>query len=220
MIKLAVFDWNGTILADVAATVEGFNQQLKVVGRAPVSRKVFLNSFDNPTHHTFANVGVDLTALDEVQQLAVAQAFHSYYESRVKRVRTRHGVRSALQTLTNRGITCIILSNLTIEEIKAQVERLKLSPFFSAILAHDAIGRSHYHDKQQYLENFLSDNNFRIDQSVIIGDGISDIRIGQQLGITTIAITGGFTSTTRLRQAKPDILVSKMADVVKAVEEM
>ncbi len=220
MIKLAIFDWNGTILADVTATVEGFNRQLQALGQRPVSRQAFLDSFETPISRMFANVGVDLAEFDDKLRLDAAHAFHNYYEPRINQGRTRIGVRKTLQTLSSRGTTCIVLSNHTTKEIQAQIVRLRLEPFFSTVLAHDSIGRNHHEDKQQYLENFLRGSRFRPDQSVIIGDSVNEILIGQQLGIPSIAISGGFTSTARLLRAKPDILIRKMTNVVKAIEEI
>src|SRR4051812_29992427 len=112
MIKLAVFDWNGTLIADTPAVVEGVNREMAVIGRNPITIRDFREYYDTPTSHMFEGLGVSL-AVFEKNRMAMSHAFHAYYEPRVARAHTRKGARQVLESLKKDGIRCILLSNHT-----------------------------------------------------------------------------------------------------------
>lgn len=217
MIRLAVFDWNGTLLADFKAVVEGLNKELEVVNRPPVSAKDYREHYEVPTVQFFSNLGIGRKEF-KAKRMEMARAFHAYYEPRVAKVRS--GARQTLQSLKKRGVICVILSNHTMEGIYLQLERLKLSPYFSAVLANDGIGLNHYEGKEARLRQYLTANNFLPSQTIIIGDTVEEVRIGRNLGLKTACLSGGYHSVTRLKQTKPDILVSKLPDMLERLKEL
>lgn len=219
MIQLAVFDWNGTLLADVQAAVEGGNQQLQLLNRPPLTPTRFREVFDTPVVRIFEAAGADLEEL-QARHMEIAQAFHHYYEPRAAKARTRAGARQMLETLTAQGITCVILSNHTVEGIYFQLERLALSDYFSAVLANENPGENHYQGKESRLKEYLDVYGFPVSETVIIGDTVEEVRIGKNLGLTTASITGGYNSTARLKAAGPDILVHKLSDIVELLQNL
>ncbi|MEK7594052.1 MAG: HAD hydrolase-like protein [Patescibacteria group bacterium] len=219
MMKLAVFDWNGTLLADTLAVLDGVNHELAFINHPPITMRQYREFYDTPLIKFMEKIGVD-KELFEAKGMGMARAFHAYYEPRASKLRTRAGVRQTLDTLLEADVRCIILSNHTLEGVYLQLERLKLSKYFSEVLANEAQGMNHYQGKQERLQQYMADTNFKASQAVIIGDTDEEVRIGRNLGLKTVSITGGHNSTRRLKQAKPDVLVSRVPDIVGNIKEL
>lgn len=221
MIKLAVFDWNGTLLADTMAEVVGVNEVLKRLNRSPIDLKALQATFDLPIANFYNNLGIDFDALERSgQALQMAKAFHARYEPAAAHARTRPGARHVLAALSKRGVTNIILSNHSVEGIYLQLERLNLLPYFTTVLAHDDVVQNHLTRKEQYMRQYFTTTRVAAAHVAIIGDTADDVKIGKTLGFRTIAITGGYNSTLRLKEAKPDVLISKLDELLPVLDEM
>jgi len=219
MIKFAVFDWNGTILSDVLATVEASNHELASIGRGPITLKQMREAIDMPLSTYFANLGITTEELAKNSEM-MALAFHTYYEPRAARAHTRPGTRAALDELHRRGVRRFILSNHTMEGIYLQLERLKLGDHFEAVLANDVLSASYNMGKRDRLAEYLHMNKLAPGEGFIIGDTLEEIAIGRHFGLKTVAISGGHCSRERLAAGKPDVLIGSLHDLINAVEEI
>lgn len=219
MIRLAVFDWNGTLLADATAVVEGVNKELEVLGQPPITLATYRQLYEIPTVNFYQKLGVPAAEF-KAKSPAMAKVFHEYYEPRAARARTRHGARELLDHLARKGVTRVILSNHTLEGIYFQLERLGLTHHFEAVLANEAIGMGHFKGKRERLVDYLHETGVDPAKAAIVGDTVEEVKIGKELGMKTIAITGGYNATNRLRQAKPDALVTSLLQIKEAVEEV
>lgn len=219
MIKLVVFDWNGTLLADAQPVVEGVNREMATLGLAPITLRDYQRLYDIPMTEFYKHFGVSSEMLRE-KSADMAKAFHSFYEPRVARARTRTGTRRLLQDLQTKGLSKIILSNHTMEGIYLQLERLKLTSYFDTVLANDVLGGAHFKGKQHRLEDYLKANKIAPSSALIVGDTIEETRIGKSLGLKTVAITGGYNSPKRLKAAKPDVLVHSLHEIIQIIEEL
>src|SRR4051812_10012686 len=119
MIKLAVFDWNGTLLADTQAVVEGANKEFAVVNIPPITVSQFREYYKVPLTDYYQKIGIT-AEMHRTNSAEMAKAFHSYYEPRVARARTRAGTKEILMKLKKDKIRCVILSNHTMEGIYLQ----------------------------------------------------------------------------------------------------
>jgi phosphoglycolate phosphatase len=52
----------------------------------------------------------------------------------------------------------------------------------------------------------------------VVGDGEQDVRAARAAGAVAIAVLGGFTEEPRLREARPDALLSSLAELQELVE--
>lgn len=217
MIKLVVFDWNGTLFADSAAAVHGANARLAFLGLPTVTLKQYREAFEMPAANTYINLGVDPELL-KTNYVELAKAFHETYEERAKRVRTRSGTRQVLRYLDQHKVSKIIFSNHTVVGIEYQLRRLKIAHHFDAVLANEDILISHHKGKKHRLIEYLQATKFKPDEVLIVGDSPEEVHIGKELGLKTVALTGGFTDTKRLKATKPDVLIHKLHDLIAILE--
>lgn len=217
MIKLVVFDWNGTIFADTYAIYESDNQICKLLKLKPVSFKTFQKYFDVPVKRFYLVLGVPEQELDK-KALQIASTFHSYYEVRAAKTRTRANAKRLLNWLSKENIDSIIFSNHILESIKKQLKRLKIN-HFSEILANTKLeaafkGRS----KKEKLKNYMRKHKFLPAETLIIGDTIEEIEIARELGAFSVAIAHGNCSVVRLKAAKPDYLIYNLRSVIDIIK--
>jgi phosphoglycolate phosphatase len=219
MIKLVVFDWNGTLFSDTTAALVGVNARLKYLGHDPITMKHYKEIFEIPATKTYEKLGLD-SDKTELEAKAHSEAFHTAYEKRAVNVRTRSGTRELLQYLNNSNIQSIILSNHTKQGIDFQLKRLKLSMYFEDVLANQDIWSSNFKGKNDRLVDYLKDANLKPKEILIIGDSAEEVIIGKSLGLHTVAITGGFVSTKRLKESNPDVLIHNLRDLIDVVKEI
>ncbi len=143
---------------------------------------------------------------------------HEHYEKRAANVRLRKGARKLLEFIKKNEIEAVILSNHTHEGIESQLSRLKIKKYFSDILANNKETALLSRNKQERLINFLKTKKIKSTKVIIIGDSPEEVEIGRKAKITTVAITNGFYSTSRLKKAKPDYLISNLEEVIKIIK--
>ena len=218
--KLVVWDWNGTLFDDVDLIVQAVNSaNIPIYGLQPITIEQYQEQFEVPIKNWYLKMGADPETLERLQPHA-ADVFERIYEAAALRAPTRVGARQLLDSLNNQGVDQIILSNHTLEGIHLQIARLDLDKYMSSVLANDNITESHHKGKQDRLEQFLDETDHNPASTVIVGDTIEEILIGKNLGLKTIAITGGACSERRLQNAGPDNIVHSLDEIANIVEEL
>ena len=146
--KLAVFDWNGTLIADTKMAWEASNACLEFYGVRPISFERQLETFDFPIIHYYKRNGCDidqvLATKDEANEI-----FQSNYDRLAERARTRQHARKLLDWLRGHSVTCIILSNYLTVKIEHHLERLGIGDYFHFISANTCDGTSYSECDQQ-----------------------------------------------------------------------
>lgn len=220
MIKLVAFDWNGTLLSDTRACWEGANVELIAAGAKPVSLLRWRQTFTMPYIETLVANGVKREqGIKNSKKLAAA--FHGFYEPRASKCRTRAGVRESLLWLRKQKILSMIFSNHTMVGIEAQLKRLKIRDHMDVVLAHvDQDGAVHNKNKGQKLFQYVNSKKFKPNEIVIVGDTEEELEIGKHYGCHTIAITGGYNTTSRLKKHHPDFLINNMKDLIPIIKKL
>lgn len=214
MHKLAVFDWNGTLLSDTVPSWKAANICLEFYGAPAISLRQYRETFHFPVIHFYrlngCNVDDVLARKDEANTV-----FQSAYERLAARARTRTGARDLLTDLQRADVACIILSNYLTHRIEAQLSRLNIDPFFQYVSAHNDDGTKilEHTTKAERLSAYMVKRGYRPADTVIIGDTMEEPEIGRHLGLTSIGITDGYISRERLRKAKPDHIVHNLRDI-------
>lgn len=214
MKKLVVFDWNGTLLSDTIPSWKAANICLEFYGRPPISLQQYRKTFHFPVIHFYRLNGCDV---DDVlaRKTEANIVFQSDYERRAANARTRRGARETLQWLKNNNVACTILSNYLTVKIAAHLERLGIAGYFDHVCANgdDGTGILQSTSKQERLAAFMAERGFRPEDTVIIGDSDEEPAIGRQLGVTSIGITDGYITRSRLIKAAPDHIIESLRDI-------
>lgn len=218
--KLAIFDWNGTLIADTAPAWVASNKCLEFYGCAPISMQRQRETFDFPVIHYYKNNGISIDKVLETKEES-NEIFQNEYDRLAANVRTRRGARDLLEWLHARNVTCIILSNYLVPKIENHLARLKIEKYFSVISANTCNGTSILSgtSKLERLSDFMVKRGYHTSNAFIIGDSKEEPDIGRHMGITSIGITGGCITEKRLRAAKPDHVIHALPQVAGILKE-
>lgn len=220
MIKLLVWDWNGTLLADTRQIYLADNEVIKAIGIREASYKEFLDLFDIPVKDYYVKLGANEQQLSK-RAMELERIFHNSYEKPVLTVRTRAHTREILKFVKSKGIKSLILSNHIKDSISEELLRRKLETFFVEVLGNPQINIAFQsRSKKSRLENYLLENKYNPNEILIIGDGVEEIKIAQELNSKVVAITHGNYSTARLKAAKPDYLINSLLEIKKIISEL
>jgi phosphoglycolate phosphatase len=213
MIKLVAFDWNGTLLSDTFPIYEGDREVCKFLNLRVPSYKEFTEIFDIPVKNYYLKLGAkEADLMKKAQQ--IEDIFHGHYEKRIQKVRTRAHTKTILNLLREKQIRSMIFSNHLTDKIAEQLERLKIRHFFDEVSGNsDPTTAFKKRAKNQRLADYLKSKNIKAEETIIIGDTIEEIQIARELGAKVVAITHGNCSTKRLKEAKPDYLITSLLEI-------
>lgn len=220
MIKLVAFDWNGTLFADTYAIYQSNEENFKQLNIKPISFRAFQKYFDVPVKKFYMALGVPETQIDR-KASQIANTFHTHYEIRAAKARSRAYAKELLRYLTKNKIRSVIFSNHILESIQRQLKRLKLDGYFTEVIANSHLESAlKARNKKEKLKNYLGNNKLSMDEVLIIGDTVEEIEIGKELGISCISITHGNCSLARLKAAKPDYLINSLKEVIGIINRI
>ncbi len=219
MIKAVVFDWNGTLIADTQACMEADSHVLKACGGTAVGLTTYRDTMVIPAIDFYTQHGCNREDMIKNAE-KYSNIFHNYYEKRVNTCRTRTGAREVLSLLQKNSIRSTILSNHTVEGIETQLKRLGLRSYIDEVLANDTgVTSMKKRNKTKKLHEYIKKYQYTSRDAIIIGDSPEEVEMGRSAGIVTVAITGGYYSTKRLKHAKPDYLIGNLKELMGIIKK-
>lgn len=218
MVKLIVFDWNGTLLSDVYECMEADNLVLKAFGGKTVDIRTYRDTIVVPVIHFYVAQGCSRQKIAQDSQKA-SNIFFKKYKELADKTTLRKGTTELLQWLQSHSIEAIILSNHSPEGIHYHLDRFGIAKYFSDILADVGDSSLIKQEKGERLKKYLHQRDFSPSNAAIIGDTAEEAEIGKSLGMLTVAITGGYFSESRLKKADPDYLVHDLRELRDIVEQ-
>jgi len=221
--KLAVFDWNGTLLHDGYAANKGVNATLALFGFAPIDLDRFRACYDIPFSRYYENLGLKEDVIASKDPELVAKTFHNAYEEAVKEAPLSPDAAEILGLLKKAGVKRVILSNYLVPSIRHHLERLHALSLVDHILAYEdektqaqnamieKIGTKRL-SKGDKLELYMQQTGFAPDQTVIFGDTPEETRIAHRLGFQSVAVSSGYATRARLEAEKPDLIIERLGE--------
>jgi len=217
-IKLVAFDWNGTILADAQGMVRANNAVLRHFKLEPINLKRYRDTFQVPIKSYWMALGFDPDLFDRIAK-EQEKIFQKSHEPEEKKCRARLGIKEVLSFLAKQKVESVIFSNHITAHIEKKLENLCLANRFTAVLARAVNDRGHQHKrfKDQILNEYIRSKGIKPHEVMVVGDTEEEIEIGRKFGYTTVALTGGHNSVSRLKAQKPDYLIAHLKELKRII---
>ena len=120
-----VWDWNGTLLDDVAVVVAAVNDTLAIVDRRPITIEEYGANYTRPVLLFYERLlGREI---EESEWLTFDRAFHASYRRRVDSATLADDAVEALTAVQEGGLSQSLLSMYWHDELVPQVDRRGLS---------------------------------------------------------------------------------------------
>lgn len=181
-----VWDWNGTLVNDVALCSRLLNSQLQRHGHAPLGGIAeYKRVFRFPIEEYYQDAGFDFSRCS-YQELAAE--YMQLYPAQVLECPLQPYARQVLDALAARGARQVILSASEQTMLNQQLAHFGLTGYFDEVLGQtDFYGRS----KVQRGLAWLEKSGVAKQSAVMVGDTDHDFEVAHALGIGCVLFSGG-----------------------------
>lgn len=216
MIKLAIFDLDGTLLDTIEDIAQACNHALEECG-CPARQ---LEEFNGMIGHGISNLfrkalPEDMRNEDMVKQMH--SRFVPFYREHIcDRTKPYEGILATLDILAENGISFAVASNKYQEGTEQLVEHFFGRYGFRCVLGQRN-GKAIKPDPGIIEEIIDEIGGISADETVYCGDSDVDMQTGINAGVRTIGAAWGFRSRKELEAYSPWLLAEKPEDIYEAI---
>lgn len=205
-----VWDWNGTLLNDIAAGVDALNDMLKRRGLPMLSVEGYKDMFGFPVVDFYRKVGFDLEK-EGLDELSVD--FVKTYDRYAGNLTLNPSVPEVLHGIQQTGRKQYILSALREDLLKQMVADFHIGGYFEQVCGSDNIYAA---GKIERGKRMVETYDLRPEETLMVGDTLHDAEVAQALGFACVLYAGGHNSVWRLREKAP--VITGMEDLLECGE--
>jgi len=219
--RLVVFDMDGTLIDSQAIIIAAMRRAFGQMGRPEPADTAILSVVGLSLEEVVHSLAPDL------DEKAVAEGARFYRDSFV-RMRAEQGgeagsplypgAKAALERLHAEPETLLgVATGKARRGLEHVFDAHNIGGFFHTCQTADG------HPSKPHpsmLERALSETGCDAARAVMIGDTDFDMQMGKAAGFTTIAVTWGYHSVTRLMASKPDYLINDFSDLDAVLEHI
>ncbi|MDE2028547.1 MAG: HAD family hydrolase [Candidatus Omnitrophica bacterium] len=215
MIKLVIFDLDGTLANAYPAVYESVNHTLKVLGFPPSSHAEVKRSVGGGDRKLLIHyVGKKMGE----QALAVYRPHHARTLKQKGAVTLMPGAGEILKFLKTKGCKLAIASNRPTKFTRIILRELGILKYFDAVLCADKAGRPK--PAPDILQALMKRLKAGKDETVYVGDMTIDVKCGRRAGVRVAALATGSSYKKELKALKPWVVAGKITQLKKIIAEV
>lgn len=197
--KYIVWDWNGTLLNDIGASLASVNDMLAQRGREPITIDYYKECIGVPIIRFYEKV----FDMEKEDYNTIIKQYNQGYLFHLNDTRLTDGAVEALEYFKNNGVKQVIVSSSNNEQLCMNAKKYGVFDYFDEILgAGDYFAGS----KIERAEAYLHKNNAKKEEILVIGDLEHDAEMANTLGADCILLTSGHEHPGRLKNAKTPLV--------------
>ncbi len=182
-----IWDFNGTIIDDVNASLEAVNDMLALRGQPAIDLDRYYKEIDIPIWKFYESVFLPGTITPEE---AIAE-YDSGYEKHLSPIPLMEGIVEVLNTFKEAGKHQIVVSASHVDKVKTRLDELGILAFFDEVLGHSDYNTG---DKTYLATQYFINNNLNFSDAVVIGDSVFDYHMAAEVKCDCILTTRGHQS--------------------------
>lgn len=212
--KIAIFDWNGTLIDDTFANHAGANAELKALGQPEVTLERYRDTMEFPFIHFFNRNGVDTDTYLKNREM-MQNVFMGTYVPEQEKAPLRRGAMEVLDHLLDLDVTLIILSNHVQDHLEEQMAARHVHGKFKHICGSPDISSiaATKLSKLDRLQKLMAEHNYSPEDAFIIGDSLEEPDIAKHLGMTCVSVTWGCFAEHRLRKTTTNHVITEIDEL-------
>ncbi|MFC1510247.1 HAD family hydrolase [Candidatus Omnitrophota bacterium] len=213
MIKLVIFDLDGTLVDAFAAVVDSFNFALESVGAQRRSALEIERCVGHGERHLIES----LIPVGQVD--AALTVYRKHHKGALKdNVKFLPDVAAFLETLKAEGYQMAIASNRPSYFTRIILDELQIKGYFKQVLCADQV----FFPKPapDILNTLISAHEVERDEVLFVGDTATDMETGQRAGVRTLGITTGPHTVEDLIPFAPYKIVSNINEVKEVLNDL
>jgi phosphoglycolate phosphatase len=214
-LRAIVFDLDGTLIDSAAELRQALNGALGSMGRRALSAREVTSMIGDGiirlTERALAATGTPLT--DAALDRAVTAVKEAYADLPPSSLYT--GARETLADLTGRGVALALCTNKPIDATNQLLAQLGIADFFQAVAGGDSYPTRK--PDPMPVRGVLARLGVAPSAGVMIGDSSNDIAAGRAAGLTTVAVSYGY-SLIPVESLGADMVVDHLPDVLNRLQ--
>ncbi len=189
-----VWDWNGTLLNDVALCQHTINRMLKKRGLPTLDHEQYQRVFQFPIIEYYRKAGFDF---EKESFETLAKEYMEYYQPHSVACTLHAHALDVLEQLAKEGKHQVLLSASRLDLLQEQLTHYPLSSCFEQVLGiSDYYARS----KVQIAQRFVMESKQDRESIVFIGDSVHDYEVAKAAGCACVLIANGHEHKEKLLQ--------------------
>lgn len=219
-IRHVIWDFNGTLLDDVACCIGALSTLLEERSLPPITTERYREEFGFPVRDFYVGLGFDL---DREDFDALSRAFIDRYLGRLVEASAYQGAHDALRFVARRSLRQSVLSAMEHTMLGDLLVRYDLHEPMQHVRGLSDLRASSKVDLGRAL---LGDIGEPAGAVVIVGDTLHDFETATAIGCRSILVAHGHQSRARLERetkrhapgATQPVIVDALSDVVTWLE--
>lgn len=210
MIKLVIFDFDGTIGDTQSLIVRTMQQTLREVGLPLFSSEQCASTIGLPLKECFTH----LMDMDDKTATLCEQTYRKIFFENNKQAKISPfpHVIDTLKVLHEKGLILTIASSRGHESLDEFVREMDLKTYISMVLGADDVEKAK--PEPELVQKTLNAFHITPEETLVVGDMIYDILMGKNAGTKTCGVTYGNGKKSELSSAGADFIIDDFADIL------
>ncbi|MBE5793114.1 MAG: HAD family hydrolase [Clostridiales bacterium] len=210
-IKLAIFDFDGTIADTREAIIVAKQETMRIYGLPVADEAACASTIGYTAKAGFQRLYPDLEG-EKLEQCVAT--YRQLFEEKKKTIPPKlfPGMIETLEALVEKGITCTIATARNQVSCHEMLEQLGVKKYFGYILCGESTQNLKPHPEA--VLKTLSDLDCRPEEAIVVGDMPMDIGMGKGAGVTTCGVTYGNASRETLLEAGADFVFDEIGELL------
>jgi len=211
MIKLVMFDWDGTIVDGLSLNYKIYKEITKRMGkRMPESPRALARLTDGKWEELYYNLGI--RTKEEVKE--ATEIYAELFGKLKNEFELFPGIMKVISSLKEREIKIGVVSTCVRSLMSILMDKFGLSGYIDLLVAHE--DTESIKPEPDQIHFCLERLNVKPEEAIFVGDMINDIKAARNAGLSkVIAVTYGWHTREQLEKLKPDVIVDKTEDILE-----
>jgi len=190
--KVVIWDWNGTLLNDIAIGIEAMNILLRRRNLPLLTEEYYKQVFTFPVKDYYASIGFDFDA--EPFEKPAIEYMDEYFKL-LPQATLYDGTKQLLCWISKQNVKQIIMSAMEQEALEKSVDHLEITDCFEEICGCS----NHYaNGKIGQSVDLMARLGIEPDDVLFVGDTLHDSEVAEKIGCRCVLMAHGHQSAQRL----------------------
>lgn len=141
----------------------------------------------------------------------------AYYQATAMIAKPVPEISESLRMLSNKAkLALVTMRHVTKEEVIEELMKFDLAKYFQQIIT--ALGTDDPKPSPEALIKCAKLLGVRMDECVVVGDSVVDIRAGKNGGARTVGVLSGIFSRQELKRENPDLIIESVKELPDYLE--